>query len=384
MAAASRSRTIRLVKVAGVQVDIDFSWLVIFALILWSLSAGYFPGAYPGHQKLAYWVGGFAATLLFFGSVLIHELSHAAVGNLMGEKIDRITLFIFGGMAHLTGEPRNANDEIMIAGAGPLTSLALALLFWLIYKAMALALAASLWTAVFRYLGFINLALALFNLLPGFPLDGGRLFRAMLWKRSGDMDQATARAADWGTTLAWGMMAFGGLEIFSGALIGGLWLVFIGVFLRSAAKSEYQGTIIGHLLQHIRVGDIMTRDPVTLSPDTPVADAIEQGFLKYGYGGFPVVADGRAIGILSLSQVRNCSPEDRAHKKVADIMRALDPPVEIPPQDSAMDAVHKMNEAKSGRLVVVDNGKLVGLITNSGVMRFMQIRAQLEAKTETK
>jgi predicted transcriptional regulator len=148
--------------------------------------------------------------------------------------------------------------------------------------------------------------------------------------------------------------------------------------------SEYQGTIIAHLVQHIRVGDIMTRDPVTLSPDTPVADAVEQYFLKYGYGGFPVVADERAIGMLSLSQVRNCSPEDRTHKKVADIMRALDPAIEIAPQGSAMDAVRKMNEADSGRLVVVDNGEVIGLIPRSGVMRFIQIRAQLEAKTETK
>ena len=179
------------------------------------------------------------------------------------------------------------------------------------------------------------------------------------------------------------MMALGGLEIFSGALIGGIWLIFIGLFLRSAALSGYQGTIIGHLLQHIRVGDIMTRDPVTISPDTAVADAVERYFLKYGYGGFPVVADGRAIGVLSLSRVRNCSPEDRAHKRVSDIMRALDPAIEITPQVSAMDAVDKMNEADSGRLVVVEDGKFVGLITRSGIMRFMQLSAQLQAKDQS-
>lgn len=384
MAAASGTRTISLFKVAGVQVDIDFSWLAIFALVLWSLSAGYFPGAYPGQRQLNYWVAGLAATLMFFGSVLIHELSHAAVGNLRGEKIDRITLFIFGGMAHLSGEPRNANDEIMIAGVGPLTSLALALFFWLIYKALAVEEHASLWTAVFRYLGFINLALAVFNLLPGFPLDGGRLFRAVLWMRSGDIDKATARAAEWGGTLGWAMVALGGLEIFGGSLLGGIWLIFIGLFLRFAAMSEYRGTIVAHLLQHVPVGNIMARDPVTLSPDTRVADAVEQYFLKYGYGGFPVVADGRVIGTLSLPQVRNCSPEDRAQKKVSDIMRALDPAIEITPLVSAMDAVRKMNEADSGRLVVVEDGRLVGLITRSGVMRFIQIRSQLETKTETK
>ena len=319
MATPSRPRHISLFKVAGVQVDIDFSWLLIFALILWSLSAGYFPQVYPGHSALSYWVVGLVATLLFFASVLIHELSHAAVGNMLGEKIDRITLFIFGGMAHLSGEPRTANDEILIAGVGPLTSLVLALLFWLISKPVALVPGSLLWTAMFRYLGFINLALALFNLLPGFPLDGGRLFRAMLWKRTGNMDQATARAADWGTGLAWVMMGFGAMEIFGGALIGGLWLIFIGLFLRSAARSEYQGTMVAHLLQRISVADIMTRDPVTLGPDLPVADAIEHYFLKFGYGGFPVVADGRVLGMLTLSQVRHCSAEDRAHRKVGDL-----------------------------------------------------------------
>ncbi len=380
MASASRRRSISLFKVLGIQVDIDFSWLVIFGLILWSLSAGYFPGLYPGHQTLAYWVVGLVATLLFFASVLIHELSHAAVGNLLGEKVERITLFIFGGMAHLSGEPRNPNDEIMIAGVGPITSVVLALLFWLVYKTIALVPGASLWTAVFRYLGFINLALALFNLLPGFPLDGGRLFRAILWKRSGDMDRATAHAADWGAALAWGMIVFGGVEIFGGALVGGLWLIFIGLFLRAAARSEYQGTILGHLLQGIRVGDIMTHAPVTLNPQMPLVDVVEQYFLKYGYGGFPVVDDGRPIGTLSLSEIRNCPPEDRGSKTVGDIMRPIDPAIEISAHSNAMDAVHKMNEANSGRLLVVDNGKLAGLITRSAVMRYMQIRAQLEAK----
>ena len=188
----------------------------------------------------------------------------------------------------------------------------------------------------------------------------------------------------WGGALGWAMVALGGLEIFGGALLGGIWLIFIGLFLRFAAMSEYRGTIVAHLLQHVPVGNIMARDPVTLSPDTRVADAVEQYFLKYGYGGFPVVADGRVIGTLSLPQVRNCSPEDRAQKKVSDIMRALDPAIEITPLVSAMDAVRKMNEADSGRLVVVEDGRLVGLITRSGVMRFIQIRSQLETKTETK
>ena len=376
----SRTRNISLFKVAGVQVDIDYSWLVIFALVLWSLSAGYFPQAYPGHKTLDYWAVGLLGTVLFFGSVLAHELSHAAMGNRLGEKIDRITLFIFGGMAHLSGEPRNANDEIKIAGVGPLSSLALALMFWLIYKALTFIPETSLIKAVFHYLAFINLALALFNLLPGFPLDGGRLFRALLWKRSGDFQGATARAADWGGTIAWGMIAFGALEIFGGALIGGLWLIFIALFLRAAAASEYQGTVVGQVLNRIRVGDVMTPDPITLRPDTPVADAIENYFLKFGHGGFPVTNDGRVVGMLSLSQVRNCSPEQRANKKVADILRPLEPAIQIDPRATAMDALRKMNEANSGRLVVVDDGKLVGLITRTGILRFVQMKEAFAPK----
>ncbi len=376
---ASDSRTISLGRIAGVQVDIDLSWLVIFGLILWSLSEGYFPALYPGHRLIDYWVVGLAATLMFFASVLIHELCHAAVGNLKGEKIDRITLFIFGGLAHMGGEPRNAIDEIVIAGVGPLASLLLALLFWLVYQAASIVPAASLWTAVFRYLAAINLALALFNLLPGFPLDGGRLFRAMLWKRTGNLERATARAADWGAALAWGMMIFGAIEIFGGALVGGLWLIFIGLFLRSAAISEYQGTVLSHLLQNIRVRDIMTSDPIALGADIPIAEAVEKFFLKYGYGGFPVVAEGRAIGTLSLSEVRNCAPENRAATRVSDLMRPIDAAIEIAPQASAMDALRKMNAAQSGRLLVIDDGRLAGLITRTAVTRFMQMRAQLEA-----
>ena len=373
--ASGETKSIELFRVAGVQIEVDYSWLVIFLLVLWSLSAGYFPQEYPGRRTLDYWIVGFVATLFFFASVLLHELSHAAMANRLGENIDRITLFIFGGMARLSGEPKSADNEIKIAGVGPLSSLVIALIFWLISSAIGQA--GSLWTAVFRYLAFINVALALFNLLPGFPLDGGRLLRAVLWKRWGDLPRATARAAQWGSGVGWGLIGLGALEIFGGALVGGLWLIFIGMFLRSAAASGYQGMIVEHALQHVRVSDIMTSEPMTLAPELPVGEAIEQYFLRFGYGGFPVVSDGRVLGLLSLSQVRHCKPEERAHKKVQDIMLALEPGLEIGPQASAIDAIRKMNEANSGRLVVVDAGKLMGLITRTGVVRIVQTKAQL-------
>lgn len=367
-------KTLRLFKVIGVQVDIDYSWFVIFVLVFVSLSAGYFPQAYPGNSTAAYWITGLFATLLFFASVLIHELSHAAMGNWLGEKVERITLFIFGGMAHLSGEPKNPDDEIKIAAVGPLSSIVLAIIFWVI--AGIISFAPTLWVAVFQYLAIVNLVLGVFNLLPGFPLDGGRLFRAILWKRSGDLQRATARAADWGNSIAWGLMALGVLEIFAGSL-DGLWLIFIGLFLRAAAAGGYQSTMVEAVLQHTRVSDIMTREPVTLTPETPVGDAIDNYFLRLGYGGFPVVEDGRVVGVLSLSNIRDCTLEERAHKSVKDLMRPLAPTMEISPDASAAEAMHRMNDAGSGRLVVIEQGKLTGLVTRTGLFRLVQLRTQL-------
>ncbi|HTR60978.1 MAG TPA: site-2 protease family protein [Candidatus Binataceae bacterium] len=375
--AGGSSRAIRLVKIAGIQVDIDYSWLIIFGLVLWSLASGYFPQAYPGHTRAQYWIVGLVATLFFFSSVLFHELCHAFMGNRLGENIDRITLFIFGGMAHLTGEPKNADDEFKIAVVGPLSSLALGLVFWLVAGALSGAGAVTLWAAVFRYLAYLNVALAVFNLLPGYPLDGGRLLRAVLWKRWGSIERATARAADWGNTIAWGLMLMGVLEIFGGALIGGLWLIFIGLFLRGAAAGGYQGTMVEQMLQRVRVGDIMTPDPITLDSGISVSDAVENYFLRLGHGGFPVATEGRVVGMLTLSMVSKCPVEERAGKKAGDLMRPLDASIEISPSATALAAMHQMNDSTSRRLVVLDNGKFVGLVTLTGITRFVQIKSQL-------
>ena len=377
--ATAPHRSIPLVKIAGIQIDIDYSWLMVFALVLWSLASGYFPQTYPGYATLHYWIIGTIAALLFFSSVLFHELCHAIMGNRLGEKVDRITLFIFGGMAHLSGEPRSAGDEFKIAIVGPLSSLALALLFWLIARAMTLEARPSLLAAVFRYLAFVNLALALFNLLPGYPLDGGRLLRAILWKRWGNVERATARAADWGNTIAWGLILMGTFQIFGGALVGGLWLIFIGLFLRGAAASGYQGTMVEQTLQRIRVGDIMTRTPITLDSDMAIANAVENYFLKEGHGGFPVTSEGRVVGILSLPMVSKCPAQERSHKKVADLMRPLDTNIEIAPSATALAAMHQMNEANSRRLMVFEGDRFAGLITMSGITRFLQMKSQLAA-----
>jgi Zn-dependent protease/predicted transcriptional regulator len=372
-------RSYRLFEVAGIEVAVDPSWIVIFLLVLVSLAVGYFPARGPGYGWGTYAVLGVVATILFFASVLVHELAHAVVGNHFGEEVRRITLFIFGGMAHLSHEPRAPATEFKIAVVGPLTSFALAVLFWGIAVGVASFAPHSLWVELFGYLAFINAALGAFNLLPGFPLDGGRLLRAFFWWRSGDLRRATARAADWGTGIAIGLMVLGALEIFSGSLVGGLWLFFVAMFLRGAAEAGLQNVVVEQILQQTDVGDLMLSAPITVPPDTTVADVIDQYFLRYGYGGFPVATDGRAEGLVSLAQVRACPVEERARRSVREIMRPLGDDIRIAPDAPVLEALRRMMEAETGRLLVMRGSELSGILTRDAVIRFVHMKSEIEA-----
>ena len=372
-----RRQEIDLFRVAGVEIAIDYSWLIIFALVLWSLSAGYFPALHPGYPRTEYWMVGMAATLLFFASIVIHELAHAIVANHLGQPIERISLFIFGGMAHLGHEPTSARDELKIAAAGPLMSFVLGAFFLAVPHVLGLNQSFPMWASVFDYLGFINFALGLFNLLPGFPLDGGRILRAVLWARSGDFRQATARASEWGKGIAYGLIFLGALQIFAGALIGGLWLIFIALFLKGAASSSYQSLVIEQVLGSIRVSDLMVRDPITIDAATTVAETIGDHFMRHGHGGYPVLRDGRVVGLISLSQVRDCPVEERANKPISEIMRPIDPAIVIAPDAPVSNALRQMAESDSGRLIVMEQDRLMGLITRSAIAHFIMLRSQL-------
>jgi len=315
---------------------------------------------------------------LFFASVLGHELSHAALGNRLGENVTRITLFIFGGMAHLSSEPKTAGDEFKIAAIGPVSSVVIAAIFWVIAQSLAGLHAPALWVALFSYLAFINVALAVFNLLPGFPLDGGRILRAILWHFWGDFRRATAAAADWGNTIAWALIALGAIEIFGGNLVGGIWMIFIGLFLRGAAHASYQSVLVEQILGRVKVADLMIREPVTIDADISVADAIDRYFLHHGHSGYPVLKDGRATGILSLSRVRECPPTERSTRRVHDIMTPVSANVTVAPNATISDAMHRMAEADAGRLLVLDGDHLNGLITRSQIARFVQMKSQLD------
>jgi Zn-dependent protease/predicted transcriptional regulator len=365
-----------LFRIAGVQIAIDFSWVIIFVLVLWGLSSGYFPALHPGYPTAEYWLVGVAGTILFFASIVIHELSHATVGNLLGQPVDRISLFIFGGMAHLGHEPTNPNDELKIAAAGPITSVVLGLIFLWIARAIGPSGPYPMWSSVFQYLGFINIALALFNLLPGFPLDGGRIVRAIEWRRTGDFRRATGLAADWGRGIAYGLIGLGALEIFTGSLMGGLWLIFIALFLKGAATSSYQSIIMEQVLSNAHVSEIMVHNPETVDADATVAEAINQHFMQHGYSGFPVISNEAPVGIVSLRHVRDCPAEERNLRKIRDVMRKREPALEISPTATISQALRQMSDADIGRLLVIQQDRLAGLITRSAVARYVMLCSQ--------
>ena len=367
-----------LFRIGGIQVRVDPSWFLIFVLIWWSLSAGYFPRLHPDASTLQIWSAGLLTALLFFGSLLLHELSHSVVARRAGLEVPSITLFLFGGASEMTREPEDPATELRVAIVGPLTSFAVALVFWALSRALP-AETPGLLLGVLGYLAWINLALGVFNLLPGFPLDGGRILRALLWRRTGSLQRASRVATQAGKGLGLGLALLGGIQIFSGALVGGIWLVLIGLFARGLAESSYQSLMLRQLLSEASVGDVMVRDPVSVPADLTLDHLVEDYILGRGFRGFPVVEDGRTLGLVSLEGVKSVPPAERERARVRDHLEPLDPERAVTPQSPLVDAVAKMGRLGAPRLLVLrpDTNEVVGLLTQNGLARFVELRRSL-------
>ncbi|MDJ0848034.1 MAG: site-2 protease family protein [Myxococcota bacterium] len=366
-----------LFRIAGIEIRLDYSWFLIFWLVLMSLAMGYLPGAHPGHAPAAYWAAGLAATLLFFLSLLAHELSHALVALRAGIQVPAITLFLFGGVSHMSEEPRRPGTELRVAIAGPLMSFALALGFWGA-KALLGHDAPTLVAAVLGYLAWVNTALGVFNLLPGFPLDGGRVLRALLWRRTGSLERATRAAADAGRGLSVGIMILGGLQIFAGALLGGLWLIFIGLFLRTMAGASYQNLVLLRTLQDVTVADVAVPDPVVVEAGLSIQALVNDYILPLGYRGFPVMHEGRVQGVIDVTRLRKLPREAWPTTSVRECMTPLSPQLVVTPELPLSDALKQLTRSDSGRLLVVRDDALVGMLTKSGLLRFIELRRVLE------
>jgi Zn-dependent protease len=377
--APARATGIRLGSVLGFEIRIDLSWFVIFFLVFWSLAEGVFPSEYEGLGRLTYMAMGLAGTLLFFTSLLAHELSHAVVSRRKGIPVEGITLFIFGGMALTRGEPESAKDELLIAGVGPLASLVLAGLFEILSRlAPGLGLGVPV-VGVAQYLAFINTALAIFNLMPGFPMDGGRVFRAIAWSVTGDRMKATRWAVTGGKAFGTVLMVLGGVQALTGAPLGGLWLVFIGWFLRSLAGSSLQQQAMRDVLRHFVAADLMTPRPEVVPARLPIASLVQDHFMQLRYGSYPVVEGDALLGMVTLEGVKRVPKSEWGVRTAAEAMTPLAECAVLAPGASLEAALQEMGRVGAeGRALVVDGGRLVGIISASDVARWLHRMQAME------
>lgn len=358
----------KVATIMGIPMRVHFSWLIVFGLITWSLSSRYFPIAAPDLPIASYWVKGVLAALLLFASVAFHELAHSYVAQKYKLTIESITLFIFGGVAQMKGEPPHPKAEFWIAIAGPFSSFLLSAFFFIL--AMNTAGGAK---PLFAYLAQINFIIGVFNLIPGFPMDGGRVLRSVIWRRKRDYFYATQKASSVGRMIALFFIFFGLFSIFTGGP-GGLWLMLIGWFLYSAAQASYQQSTLQETLSGIKVKDIMVTDLKTLSPSITIDKAVDEYFLRYGYGGFPVTDDGKFLGIVTLKEVKNIPREDWGRVKASDILVPHDKKWEVSINDDVIKALELMIKEDKGRVVVTEKDRIIGLITRNGIAQYVQIK----------
>jgi Zn-dependent protease len=354
------NNTITILSVAGIPIRIHASWLAIYALITWTLAIGYFPRVLPDGSATTYWISGLIAALLLFVSVLLHELSHSFVALAHGLAVRSITLHVFGGVSHLEDEPATPRAEFLIAIVGPLTSFAIGGLLWTLTPLGLVPDGTA--AAIVGYLVFVNVAVGIFNLIPGFPLDGGRILRAAVWKWKGSLSGATYTASRVGTAFAFVLMGLGLLQILSGEVVGGFWFILIGLFLRSAADASYSQIALREALGRVPVRSVMTRNVVSTRPDTSVAELVDL-FWQHHFTSFPVVDGDRVAGLVALQGIHAVDRERWPHTRVREVMRPLDDTLSVTASDSAHAAFSKATTNGIGRLAVVDGSRLVGYLS---------------------
>ncbi len=302
--------SLRIGRIAGIEVRIHFTWLFIFALVVWSLAQGFFPQLYPGWDTTTYWVMGVVAAILLFVSVLLHELAHSLIARRRGMSVSSITLFIFGGVSNLTDEPKKPKAEFIMAIAGPLSSLALAGIFWGLLQFTSDQ--QSPLAAMFSYLSLINLFLGIFNLLPGFPLDGGRVLRSFIWQRTGDIVKATNIAATVGRFLGWGLVGFGVFLLLTGNFLGGLWIAFIGWFLSNTADASRREVVMREQLRGVLTREVMDSNVEPISPETTVQQVVQDILRRRRHRAVPVAQNNRVIGIITVTDIKELQQDQGA------------------------------------------------------------------------
>lgn len=365
---------LEVVRVWGIPIRVHVSWLLVFGLVTWSLAAGYFPGEYPGWTVGAYWAIGAVTALAFFVSILIHELGHSWVARRNGIPIRSITLFVFGGMARIGREPDTPAAEFRIALAGPATSIALAGLFagaWQLVREVPLVAAPAIWLAR------INFLVATFNLVPGFPLDGGRLFRAVAWRFTGSFRRASQVAAFAGQLVAFGLIGWGILTVMGGNVVGGMWFAFIGWFLQNAAAHTYAEADLREMLRDVTVAQAMTADCRRIEAGASLERIVREEVLGAGRRCFTVTEGGRLTGLLTLHEIKAVPQARWALVTVREVMTPAEKVATVEPQADLLSALEKMDDADVAQLPVLAAGELAGMIGREQILHYIRVRGEL-------
>ncbi len=371
-------RGINLLRVWGIQIVIDYSWFIVFFLVIYSMAEIYFPQAHGQFTKTQYWLMGFVAAVLLFVSVLLHELAHSFVALKQGIQVTSIRLFIFGGVAQIVSEPRSGRHEFLIALAGPAASMVLGVLFGVISVLGTVTGRFQGVAAIAWYLAMSNVILALFNMIPGFPLDGGRILRAILWDRWNDTARATKVVSQIGNAFALFLIVLGVLQFFiTQSMISGLWLIFIGLFMKHSAVGNYQAVIVREALAGVKVSQIMTENVISVDWLTSLEDLVRDYIYRYQFTHFPVFNREELLGMVSLAQVKDITKELWAFKQVRDIMTPIDEVPSLKPTDDATEALSRMVSTDVGRMPVIENGRLVGIVSRRDIMSLFKIKSDL-------
>jgi len=373
-------RPILLFRLLGFKIQADVSWLFLAVLVTWSLALGLFPVRYPDLPMSTYWSMGVAGAIGLFASLIFHELAHALVARTYGIPIKGITLFLFGGVAEMSEEPKYASVEFLMAIAGPISSFILSLGFYLLGLVTTVSGFPDPVVGVLRYLAFINLLLGAFNLVPAFPMDGGRVLRAALWHFKGDLRQATKTAARSGRGFGMILMVLGVYNVITGQFVVGMWWFLIGLFVRGAAATSYQQVLARGVFSGEPVARFMTRNPVTVSPSLPIQSFVDDYVYKYHHSVFPVVTDGRLVSYVLSRNVKSVSRQDWARRRVSEIATPCEADIVIEPTTDTVTAMSVMNRTGQSRLTVVANGRLVGILALKDLLDLFALRIDLEGE----
>ena len=365
-------------KIKGIIIEVNISWFIIFSLVTYSLATSYFPVSYPGFSMPTNWLLGCIIAVLFFVSVLLHELSHSLVSKRLGIPVNKITLFIFGGIAQIDKEPDTPDDELKISIAGPAMSLVLFALFMLLAKILNLFGASQVVVVALSYLSSANLLLTIFNLIPAFPMDGGRVLRSIIWRVTGDLQKATKYSTSLGTLFGNFFIILGVFVAFNGNLLSGIWLAFIGWFIIQLAQSNYQTVVIKNIFDKIYIREFMTSNVTTVDYSISVQELIENYFYKYKFIIFPVKRNDEIVGVVSVETVKDIDKELRAKTTVGSIAIPINPDLTVSSGDNVSKAMTKLYKNGIGRVLVMDQGNLIGIISSTDILNYLNIYMELD------